>query len=86
MEESGWSCTETALNAQSTCANNCGDGNIDTGEECDDGNVANLDGCDSSCNVEDGFLCTSANPSVCTVQCGDGIVVDATACPSCPAA
>ena len=52
--------------AQSTCNNDCGDGTLGTGEECDDNNTNDLDGCDSSCNVEDGFLCTSVSPSVCS--------------------
>ena len=79
MEADGWSCTQVGL-AASTCTNLCGDGTIDAGEECDDGDVQNSDGCDSSCNVETGFTCTSANPSVCSTVCGDGIVVDASIC------
>ena len=30
----------------------CGDGNLDAGEECDDGNNANGDGCDKYCKTE----------------------------------
>jgi cysteine-rich repeat protein len=56
----------------------CGDGHIDAGEVCDDGNAANGDGCSSTCQVEDGWDCTTANPSVCTPippspVCGNGV-------------
>ncbi len=35
----------------------CGNGALDDGETCDDGNRQNGDGCDSTCQVEDGYLC-----------------------------
>jgi cysteine-rich repeat protein len=44
----------------------CGDGVRDGSEACDDGNVRSGDGCTTSCVAETGFLCTKANPSVCT--------------------
>ena len=59
QEEAGWTCTEAALNAQSTCVNSCGDGDVDSGENCDDGNIANNDGCSSTCQVEIGWGCTN---------------------------
>ncbi len=30
----------------------CGNGQLDPGEQCDDGNTADSDGCDSNCNIE----------------------------------
>ncbi|EYF06985.1 DUF4215 domain-containing protein [Chondromyces apiculatus] len=44
----------------------CGDSVIQTGVEgCDDGNPGSGDGCSSACQVEPGFVCTPATPSVC---------------------
>jgi cysteine-rich repeat protein len=40
---------------------NCGNGNIDPGEQCDDGNQVSGDGCSANCVIE---------------YCGDGIVND----------
>lgn len=40
---------------------NCGNGQIDAGEECDDGNLTDGDGCSSSCQIE-GSDCT--NPTI----------------------
>jgi len=58
----------------------CGDGVLaTTGEDCDDGNVTAGDGCDTSCAVETGFTCDTADPSVCTAICGDGLVLGAEA-------
>ena len=37
--------------------NLCGDGYRITGETCNDGNQENGDGCDSTCQVEEGFIC-----------------------------
>ena len=51
------------------CTANCGDGNLDAGEECDDGNLLNGDGCSSSCKIEAGFTCstvTAQGSSACT--------------------
>ena len=44
-----------------TGCTNCGEGNIDAGEECDDGNTVSGDGCSATCNNE------------VTPRCGDGI-------------
>ena len=60
-------CTSLAL---------CGDGRlsqIDRTEECDDGNVIANDGC-SYCFRNRGFIC-EGEPSLCTADCGDGLVV-----------
>jgi cysteine-rich repeat protein len=48
----------------------CGDDNLDEGEECDDGNTTNGDGCDFECNNEDGHVC----------GCGDGITQEGEQC------
>ena len=58
----------------------CGDGALQGGEACDDGNTDDADGCSSACEVEDGYACDGAEPSVCTVACGDGIIFGDEAC------
>ncbi len=40
----------------------CGNGVIDPGEECDDGNTLPYDGCSPSCQIEQGWGCTSEAP------------------------
>lgn len=45
----------------------CGNGLIQTGEQCDDGNTIDGDGCSSTCQVEDGFVCTG-EPSLCEMN------------------
>ena len=47
---------------------NCGDGFIEGLEECDDGDTSSGDGCDSSCQIEENWVC-SGEPSVCEVDC-----------------
>ena len=50
----------------------CGNGSIDANEDCDDGNSTANDGC-SACNVDNGWTCNDAEPSVCTmVAAADG--------------
>ncbi len=44
----------------------CGDGNVDPGEECDDGNTTAGDGCDASCAIES-VTCSAAW----TLTCGE---------------
>ena len=44
----------------------CGNGIVEGNEECDDGNMIRGDGCDLECRVEPGFICSKANPSVCS--------------------
>lgn len=51
------------LNAWATT---CGDGVLDPLEFCDDGNSAVSDGCSAKCEVEQGWTCSDAEPSVCT--------------------
>ena len=41
----------------------CSDGALDFGEDCDDGNMDDGDGCSSTCQVEDGWICTDPMPS-----------------------
>jgi len=44
----------------------CGDGVVESPEVCDDGGTATGDGCDASCEVEAGWTCDGADPTVCT--------------------
>jgi len=41
----------------------CGNGEIDAGEQCDDGNDFIGDGCSNICEIEDGWQCTAPTPS-----------------------
>ena len=47
------------------------------GEDCDDGNVIDDDGCTSSCELTDGWDCSSGT---CVTSCGDGIQAGDEAC------
>jgi cysteine-rich repeat protein len=74
----------------------CGDGNVDPGEECDDGNTTDGDGCSAACILEGcgngivdpGEECDDNNTtdcdgcsSSCTVEeCGNGVVECAEEC------
>ena len=58
----------------------CGNGIWTTGEGCDDGNSASNDGCSSTCTVECGFDCGTAEPSVCESTCGDGYLASDELC------
>jgi len=49
----------------------CGNGYVESPETCDDGNTIDGDGC-TSCNVDSGWTCNSAEPSVCTEDGGGG--------------
>jgi cysteine-rich repeat protein len=50
----------------------CGDGDVEFGEECDDGDLLSGDGCDEDCEIQDGFEC-DGEPSVCEISdCGNG--------------
>jgi large repetitive protein len=81
--EPGYTCTnylhpEYPCGAYSSwCVEVCGDGLV-VGKEmsvaanCDDGNSDSGDGCASTCKVECGFDCVTAEPSVCESTCGDG--------------
>lgn len=52
----------------------CGDSLVLFEEACDDGNVLGNDGCSAACKVEQGYVCNSAQPSLCWSTCGDGVV------------
>jgi cysteine-rich repeat protein len=53
----------------------CGNGELEAGEECDDGNTDKADGCNEGCEEESGWTC-SGEPSEChesgPAECGDG--------------
>jgi cysteine-rich repeat protein len=51
----------------------CGNGRPDGDESCDDGGTAAGDGCSATCDEEPGFNCVG-QPSVCSSDCGDGVV------------
>jgi cysteine-rich repeat protein len=59
----------------------CGNGDVEDGEECDDGDMPpdGDDGCSATCTVEDGWECVN-EPSDCSTECGDGIEAGAEAC------
>lgn len=74
-------CTASNMVCQAgTCVSiqsSCGNGVTEQGETCDDGNSAANDGCSPTCQVENGYNCTTngttvANPSICAKTCGDG--------------
>ena len=67
---------------EDSCETVCGDG-LQAGEEgCDDGNGVDGDGCSSTCQVEEGWTCTSATcrTSWCSSACGDGVRVGSEEC------
>ena len=43
---------------------NCGDGDLDLGEECDDNNIMPNDGCSANCMVEPGYQCCTNGKSI----------------------
>jgi len=49
------------------CTGCCGNGILEalSGEQCDDGNTYDNDGCTNNCQVEGGFTCNAASPTVC---------------------
>lgn len=55
----------------------CGDGALDLLEFCDDMNATAGDGCSPTCEVEPGYTCDDAAPSVCVVDGGGGAVAPA---------
>ncbi|MFC1609773.1 right-handed parallel beta-helix repeat-containing protein [Myxococcota bacterium] len=63
--EPGWSCREEP----SLCFE-CGNGEVEQGEECDDGRLDNGDGCSEDCLRELNWSCVG-EPSDCYL-CGDG--------------
>ncbi len=74
----------------------CGDGNVDPGEECDDGNTTSGDGCSATCalegcgngNVDPGEECDDQNTTDCDgcssscqeEACGNGVLECAEEC------
>lgn len=58
----------------------CGDGLVLMAEKCDDKNLTNGDGCASNCTIEGGFVCNSAQPSLCWSVCGDGVIASNERC------
>ena len=52
----------------------CGNGVIETSEGCDDGNAQSGDGCSSTCQLEAGWRCPTANAACVAARCGDGIL------------
>ena len=74
----------------------CGDGNVDPGEECDDGNTTAGDGCSATCvlegcgngNVDPGEGCDDQNTTACdgcnaacqVEACGNGVLECAEEC------
>ena len=81
--EEGWQC----MGEPARCETDCGDGLLLGDEGCDDGNLEEGDGCSSSCKVELGWLCESKRSpgsrhlnSVCSNDCGDGLVVSGEVC------
>lgn len=61
----------------------CGDGKLTDSagnpDGCDDGNLFDGDGCSARCQLEPGFVCNSAEPTVCVANCGDTLVLGAEA-------
>lgn len=62
-----------------SCAYDCGNGSVGTGEGCDDGDNTGGDGCSPLCVVESGWTC-SGSPSSCSTVCGDGLIRGAEEC------
>lgn len=56
---------ETRADCEDDCGAECSDGIVDEAEACDDGNAQDADGCSAGCEVETGWRCDAAAPSVC---------------------
>jgi cysteine-rich repeat protein len=57
------------LGSSGLCIENCGDGKNFGLNECDDGNTVDGDGCSSTCDIEEGWICsggTSSTNDICT--------------------
>jgi fibro-slime domain-containing protein len=76
--EPGYTCPNVGGNGgpcTKAPANRCGDGVVAGNELCDDGNTTSGDGCSSTCAVESGYTCPTANaPCTRLAYCGNGIV------------
>ena len=63
--EDNFDCVVLPIGSTSKCTSNvkdnCGNGRLEEslGEKCDDNNQYDYDGCSSTCQVEDGYSCTS---------------------------
>src|SRR5690606_19950152 len=55
--EEGFDCTFT-VDRTTVVTPECGDGNVDDGEQCDDGNLEDGDGCSMQCMTEVPMACT----------------------------
>src|SRR5204863_4124585 len=56
QSELGEACDDGGLLVYCTAScqpQNCGDGNLDPGEDCDDGNLVDCDGCSAKCEDEE---------------------------------
>ncbi|HWN68301.1 MAG TPA: DUF4215 domain-containing protein, partial [Haliangium sp.] len=69
------SCESGFCNPDGNVCQNCGDGNVDAGEDCDDGNLSDEDGCNSQCETECGN--GTIEPSE---GCDDGNAMDGDGC------
>ncbi len=71
--------SETTVCDVDCTAAQCGDGTLNNtaGEGCDDGNDNDDDGCTSSCELTDGWDCSSGT---CVTVCGDGLIAGDEAC------
>lgn len=77
------SSTATGSQASSSAGRikaSCGDGLVLMSEQCDDKNLTAGDGCASNCTVEGGFVCNSAQPSLCWSVCGDSVIASNEKC------
>jgi formylglycine-generating enzyme len=62
----------TAFRVIRLSTSQCGDGVIEPPfETCDDGNTVSGDGCSATCQVEPGWTCNGASPTVCTTPIVD---------------
>ena len=60
---------------------NCGDGNLECGEQCDDGNTDDCDGCSAACTNEPNPVCGDGNLDPCGGEtCDDGNTIDCDGC------
>ncbi|MGE0396966.1 MAG: DUF4215 domain-containing protein [Kofleriaceae bacterium] len=60
----GDGCSATCMDEEKP--ETCGNGALDANEDCDDANTIANDGC-TACNVDNGWTCNDAAPSVCTM-------------------
>jgi fibro-slime domain-containing protein len=53
----------------------CGDSSVSSGEQCDDGDADGSDGCSATCQVESGYVCSTAGQACELIEyCGDGFL------------